>query len=43
MEYEKIKRAKRGDKKAFEEIIMKNINYFYRRDYPELEMKLQRY
>lgn len=30
MEYEKIKRAKRGDKQAFEEIIMKNIDYFYR-------------
>ena len=30
MEYEKIKRAKKGDKQAFEEIIMENIDYFYR-------------
>ena len=30
MEYEQIKKAKRGDKQAFEEIIMKHIDYFYR-------------
>lgn len=30
MEYEQIKKAKRGDKQAFEEIIMEHIDYFYR-------------
>ncbi len=30
MEYEQIKKAKRGDKQAFEEIVMEYIDYFYR-------------
>ena len=30
MEYEHIKKAKRGDKQAFEEIVMEYIDYFYR-------------
>lgn len=30
MELEKIKEAKSGNKEAFEEILMENIDYFYK-------------
>ena len=30
MQIEQIKKAKKGDKQAFEEIIMENIDYLYR-------------
>ena len=37
MELEKIKEAKSGNKEAFEEIIMENIDYFYRIAYTILK------
>ena len=37
MEIEKIKEAKLGDKEAFEEIIMENIDYFYKIAYTILK------
>lgn len=37
MELEKIKEAKKGNKEAFEEIIMENIDYFYRIAYAILK------
>lgn len=37
MELEKIKEAKKGNKEAFEEIIMENIDYFYRIAYTILK------
>lgn len=37
MELEKIKEAKKGNKEAFEEIIMENIDYFYKIAYAILK------